>query len=51
MKANESPILFGSYAERNPTAASDIDIIIDSKGKIRGIRFEIYKNKQPHTVA
>lgn len=32
-------ILFGSYAKGNPTQLSDIDIIIDSKGKIRGIDF------------
>lgn len=32
-------ILFGSYAKGNPTRLSDIDIVIDSKGKIRGIDF------------
>ena len=32
-------ILFGSYAKGNPTHSSDIDIVIDSKGKIRGIDF------------
>ncbi len=35
----EKAILFGSYAKGNPTASSDIDIVIDSKGKIRGIDF------------
>lgn len=35
----ENAILFGSYAKGNPTASSDIDIVIDSKGKIRGIDF------------
>ena len=35
----EKAILFGSYAKGNPTKASDIDIVIDSKGKIRGIDF------------
>ena len=32
-------ILFGSYAKGNPTSLSDIDIVIDSEGKIRGIDF------------
>ncbi|MCR6544498.1 nucleotidyltransferase family protein [Dehalobacterium formicoaceticum] len=32
-------ILFGSYAKGNPTRLSDIDIVIDSRGKIRGIDF------------
>jgi len=35
----EKAILFGSYAKGSPTRASDIDIVIDSKGKIRGIDF------------
>lgn len=35
----ERAILFGSYAKGNPTGSSDIDIVIDSKGKIRGIDF------------
>ena len=35
----ERAILFGSYAKENPTRASDVDILIDSKGKIRGIDF------------
>jgi len=35
----EKAILFGSYAKGNPTRASDVDILIDSKGKIRGIDF------------
>lgn len=35
----ERAILFGSYAKGNPTQTSDIDILIDSKGKIRGIDF------------
>jgi len=35
----EKAILFGSYAKGNPTQSSDIDIVIDSKGKIRGIDF------------
>ena len=35
----DKAILFGSYAKGNPTRASDIDIFIDSKGKIRGIDF------------
>ena len=40
---NENPIskaiLFGSYAKGNPKPSSDIDILIDSKGKIKGIDF------------
>ncbi|MBT9132388.1 MAG: hypothetical protein DDT32_01701 [Syntrophomonadaceae bacterium] len=35
----EKAILFGSYAKGNPSRSSDIDIVIDSKGKIRGIDF------------
>jgi len=40
---NEIPvdkaILFGSYARGNPAQKSDIDILIESNGKIRGIDF------------
>ena len=32
-------ILFGSYAKGAPSKSSDIDIVIDSNGKIRGIDF------------
>ena len=32
-------ILFGSYAKGNPSQLSDIDILIDSGGEIRGIEF------------
>ena len=35
----ERAILFGSYAKKKPTRTSDVDILIDSKGKIRGIDF------------
>ena len=35
----DKAILFGSYAKNNPTKNSDIDILIDSKGKIRGLKF------------
>jgi len=35
----EKAILFGSYAKSKPTHSSDIDILIDSKGKIKGIDF------------
>ena len=35
----EKAILFGSYAKGNPTRLSDVDILIDSKGKIKGIDF------------
>lgn len=32
-------VLFGSYAKNTPTKTSDIDILIDSKGKIKGLKF------------
>jgi len=32
-------ILFGSYAKENATELSDVDLVIDSEGKIRGIDF------------
>ena len=35
----ENAILFGSYAKNNPTKTSDIDILIDSNGKIKGLKF------------
>lgn len=35
----EKAILFGSYAKNSPTAFSDIDILIDSNGKIKGLKF------------
>lgn len=35
----EKAVLFGSYAKNTPTKNSDIDILIDSKGKIRGLKF------------
>ena len=35
----EKAIWFGSYAKNNPTKISDIDILIDSNGKIKGLRF------------
>jgi len=35
----EKAVLFGSYANENPTALSDVDILIESKGKISGIDF------------
>ena len=35
----DKAVLFGSYAMGNPTNLSDIDILIDSKGKIKGIDF------------
>ena len=31
--------LFGSYAKNTPTANSDIDILLDSNGKIKGLKF------------
>lgn len=35
----EKAILFGSYAKNKPTKNSDIDILIDSRGKIKGLKF------------
>jgi len=35
----EKAILFGSYAKGGATELSDVDILIDSNGKIRGIDF------------
>ena len=35
----DKAILFGSYAKGTPQPTSDIDIVIDSKGTIRGIDF------------
>ena len=35
----EKVILFGSYAKNKPTKNSDIDLLIDSNGKIRGLKF------------
>ena len=35
----EKAILFGSYAKNTPTSYSDIDILIDSNGKIKGLKF------------
>jgi len=35
----EKAILFGSYARGVQTAKSDVDIVIDSNGKVRGIDF------------
>lgn len=32
-------ILFGSYAKNNPTPKSDIDLVIDSEGKLLNIYF------------
>lgn len=35
----EKAILFGSYAKNKPSEQSDIDILIDSNGKIRGLKY------------
>lgn len=35
----EKAILFGSYAKNTQTLSSDIDILIDSKGKLKGLKF------------
>lgn len=31
--------LFGSYAKKNSTSESDIDILIDSQGLLKGLKF------------
>ena len=35
----EQAILFGSYAKNQPTRKSDIDLLIDSNGKLKGLKF------------
>ena len=35
----EKAILFGSYAKNTPTKTSDIDLLIDSNGKVKGLKF------------
>ncbi len=35
----EQAILFGSYAKNKPTKKSDIDLLIDSNGKLKGLKF------------
>jgi len=35
----EKAVIFGSYAKGNQTQTSDVDILIDSNGAIRGIDF------------
>ncbi len=35
----EQAILFGSYAKKKPSKYSDIDLLIDSNGKIKGLKF------------
>ena len=35
----EKVILFGSYAKNVPTKNSDIDFLIDSNGKLKGLKF------------
>ena len=35
----ERAILFGSYAKKTPNSNSDIDILLDSNGKIKGLKF------------
>ena len=35
----EKVILFGSYSKNVATKNSDIDFLIDSKGKLKGLKF------------
>lgn len=37
--AVKKAILFGSYAKNTPTSKSDIDLVIDSEGKLLNIYF------------
>lgn len=37
--AVKKAILFGSYAKNTPNAKSDIDLVIDSEGKLLNINF------------
>ena len=37
--AVKKAILFGSYAKNTPTAKSDIDLVIESEGKLLNINF------------
>ena len=37
--AVKKAILFGSYAKNTPTSKSDIDLVIDSEGKLLNINF------------
>lgn len=37
--AVKKAILFGSYAKNTPTSRSDIDLVIDSEGKLLNINF------------
>ena len=37
--AVKKAILFGSYAKNTPTSKSDIDLVIDSEGKLINIYF------------
>ena len=34
-------ILFGSYAKQVATTTSDVDILIDSRGKIKGLKLAL----------
>lgn len=35
----DKAILFGSYAKCKPTEHSDIDIVLDSNGKVKGLKY------------
>ncbi len=35
----QKAILFGSYAKNNQNSKSDIDILIDSNGKLKGLKY------------
>ncbi len=35
----EKAILFGSYAKNEQNEQSDLDILIDSKGKVKGLKY------------
>ena len=41
----ETAFIFGSYAKGAAAEGSDIDILIDSKGSIKGIDFLVFSKK------
>ncbi|MCL2171412.1 MAG: nucleotidyltransferase domain-containing protein [Defluviitaleaceae bacterium] len=43
-------ILFGSYAKGTNTANSDIDLVIDSNGQLRGIDFFALSSKMAQAL-
>ena len=46
----DKAILFGSYARNEATAASDIDLLVDSNGRLRGLNFVGFCNEVEEKV-